>query len=187
MKNAVQSVILGAALLSGTLQTHAAAAAKTNWVEAVNFTLLGWENGATKPVAISTKSILTALGHSGATAKLLFKQSGGNGTFLVREGNVDTDVTSHFVRDSGATRASSTNTTGTLTRLSVDGFHFSGTNLSFDTAGFTVETRSPQTKNGPVVTKTLDAKVAGDGVVGAGNTKNAVIEGTFALNGGKLE
>lgn len=187
MKRVIKWSVITAMIGMGIVQSHAAAAVKTNWVEAVNFTLNAWESGATKPIAISTKSILTALGHSAVGAKLLFKQSGGGGTFVVREGTVDTDVTSHFSRSTGAVVASSTNAAGTVTGRSADGFHFDGTNLSLDVTGLTVETRSPLTKNGPVVTKTLNAKVAGEGIVGSGSSNNAVIEGAVALSGGKLE
>jgi hypothetical protein len=182
MKNAVNSVMIGAALLGGLLQTHAAAAAKTNWVQTVDVKLEVWQAGSAKATAITTKSIITALG-GGATAKLVVKQSGGNALFLLRTATASTDVTSHFVVDNGTAYSS---TTG-ATRHRIDTYHFDSATLKFAVSGLTTETRAPAVKNGPVVTKSLTAKVAGEGIIGAGTTNNAILGGTIATTGGHLE
>lgn len=176
--------MIGAALLSGLLQTHAAAAAKTNWVQLVNLKLEVWQASTVKATALTTKSIVTALG-GGATAKLLVKESAGNTLFLLRAGTTDTDVTSHFVIDNGTEYSSTTGTTTTKHRL--DTFHFDSATLKFALSGLTTEIRAPAVKNGPAVTKSLTAKLAGEGIVGAGTNNNAIIDGTIATSGGKLE
>ena len=186
MKDLLKLAILSAVIGMGIVQTHAAAAAKTNWTQNVNIALNSWQTGGTKATAITTKSVLTALGVTAASAKLVVVESGNGIKFVVRVGRTDTDVTSHFSRTPGTLVASST-TGAVTTKRSVDGYTFNGNNLSFDLGGFTTETRRPVVKNGLTVTKSLNAKVAGEAVVGPGTTKNAVIEGTISVNGGRLE
>lgn len=186
MKNVIKLAIISAVIAVGILQSQAAAAAKTNWTQNINIMLRAWEDGSTKPTAITTKSVLVALGHPLSSAKLLLVQSAGGTKFIIRDGKTDTDVTSHFSRTQG-TLVASTTTGAVTTKRSVDGYHVDGTNLSLDIGGFTVEARGPVVKNGVNVTKSLNAKVAGQGIVGTGTTANVVLEGTISVNGGRLE
>ena len=184
MKNAVKAVIIGAALMGGMLQTHAVITPKTNWVQTVDVRLEVWQAGQARPGAITTRSIITALGGSN-TSKLLVKESGTNTVFLLRTGTTDTDVTSHFVVDRTTSYSS---TTGALTtRHSLNTIHFDSPSLKFDASGVATETRGAVVRNGPVVTKSFNAKVAGDGRVGTGATNNAIVDGTIATIGGHLE
>jgi hypothetical protein len=184
MKNAIKSVIVAAALSGGMLEMQAATAAKTNWVQTVDVKLEVFQGSSAKGTALTTKSIVTALG-GGATAKLVVKQAGTNTLFLLRTGTTSTDVTSHFTTDNGTSVSSTAG--GVTTRHGIDTYHFTSATLNFDVSGLTTETRGPAAKNGPVVTKSLKASVAGDGIVGTGTTKNAVMSGTIATSGGRLE
>jgi len=186
MKNVLKLAIITIVTAAGLVQTHAAAAAKTNWTQNINIMLKAWEDGSTKPTAITTKSVLVALAHPASGAKLLVVESAGGTKFIVREGKTDTDVTSHFSRTQGTLVARIT-AGAVTTKRGVDAYHFDGANLSFDVGGLTVEARGPAVKNGANVTKSLNAKVAGEGVLGAGTTPNAVVEGTISVNGGRLE
>lgn len=182
MKRLIHIAVLGSVMCGGALQTFGTL---TNWVETVNIALIASKNGA-PPASITTRSVLTALGHSSATAQLLFKQSGTNKTFIVRVGHTNTDVSAHFSRTIGNVVISNTSAAGT-TSTSVDTFHFEGTNLSFDVIGLTVETKGKVSPTGPTVSKSLSVKGAGEGIVGTGGSKNAVVSGTVSLAGGRLE
>jgi hypothetical protein len=182
MKRLVQVTVLGLVMCGGILQSFGAL---TNYVETVNIALIASKNGA-RPAVITTKSVLTALGHTNATAQLLFKQSGSSKTFIVREGHTNTDVSGHFSRTIGGVVVTSTTAAGT-TSTSVDTFHFEGTSLTFDATGLAVETTGKASATGPTVSKLLSIKGAGEGIVGAGGSNNAIVTGTVSLGAGRLE
>jgi hypothetical protein len=169
-------------MCGGILQSFGAL---TNYVETVNIALIASKNGA-KPALITSKSVLTALGYTNATAQLLFKQSGTNKTVIVREGHTDTNVSAHFGRTKGSVVISSTTAAGTTT-TSVDTFHFEGTGITFDATGLTVETTGKASASGPTVSKSLIIKGAGEGIVGTGGSNNAIVDGTVTLGAGRLE
>jgi len=71
---AVAGLSLGLLAVKTTVAPAATvAAAKTNWVQTFNFTLTGWAANQSKPTAISTKNVVSAL--SGVTVKQLLPPS----------------------------------------------------------------------------------------------------------------
>src|SRR2546427_56598 len=163
MKKAAQFAMLGSALAIGMVQTYGAAAAKTNWTQNVNITLTAWQDGQAKPVAINNKSIVEALVGAAGSRLLVIDSGSASSKFVLRSGKVDTDVTSHFTIT--RTNTISSPTGATTTRHSLNTFQFASTSLNFSVGGVTRETRSPVSKGGRDVTRSLVAKVGGKGTV----------------------
>lgn len=206
MKTTLKLAVIGALMAIGVAETKAAAA-KTIWVQPVNFTLTAWTDGVAKSARITTKDVIQALsGVNGSvtnpvfskSAQLLFKMdtTSSNNTqiLVVRDGKpkVDTDVTGFFgfndlVSINGANVVISSATVTTNFKISkhnLNEFDFAGSGLSFEVAGFSAETKKSLVGLNVTVTQAASADVLGSGST---STADVVIHGGIALGGGRLE
>jgi hypothetical protein len=180
MIKTVKTAVMGGLLAAGVAQSFAGttAAPKTNFVYNVNFAITAYVDGASKPVTLVTKDLLSKLSSSYTNGSLIYKLTNGvgNGNFYyrtkVKGTNVDT-VASQFSKTNEVTASLN----GGTQKVSLQSIGFEGTKIQGSLAGVTTEKRAAS--GGALSAFTADS-LAGSGTV-LGVFTNAVFSGKFDL------